>query len=851
MNDINLMKRLLNALPFAYICHKYVDNKLEREEKKYIFVAANHEFELLTSMPKEDYIGRSISEVDLKIDEQVLKWAEIYKSVNSKGENIELIKFYQKRKQYYKIIACQVMQEYFVCLFDNITQEMTNIEKAFYEEVGKNNSFRDMELIFNSTSDSMALLKVVNNDFVYVRNNRIHESFFGKVDEKTLEMVLGKNMGVTINNKLSECCETKKIVQFEIEYPLERGNTAFLTSLTPVIENKCVKYIVSSSKDITEFKKLQQTNADKERSVQAMFDKHMAIMLLLEPDSGRILDANPSACTFYGYTKDEMLDMCIQDINILSASQVSKLREKAFLKEQVYFGFSHKCKDGTIRKVDVYSCPIEDKKRKMLFSIIFDVTDREEFRNKLESEKELLEITLKSIGDGVVTTDLSGNILSMNKAAIAITGWSEEEVIGKSFPEIFVLTYEESMEKIANPIEIVLRTGTTIGLTNHTELRSKTGKMVPVADSAAPIKNSNGSIFGAVMVFRDVSYEKQHQDQILYLSYHDSLTSLYNRRYMDESLDHMNISECSNSILIIGDVNGLKLTNDVFGHEAGDELLKTVSNILSNNCRNDDVLARWGGDEFLMLFPNTDIKVAEKIIFNIKSECEKKSIEKIWISLAMGSARIGDFGSISGTIQSAEEKMYHQKFLDGKSYRNRIINAHLVTLDNKSFETKQHAERLKKYCLAIARLLGLNAEDCDLLSLLSVLHDIGKIGIQESILNKNGALTKEEWVEMKKHSEIGYRMAKSTPELEKVAEYILSHHERWDGMGYPRGLKAKEIPLPCRILSVVDAYDAMTHDRIYRKAMDEPSAVVELKENAGTQFDPQIVTLFMNVLEKK
>jgi HD-GYP domain-containing protein (c-di-GMP phosphodiesterase class II) len=129
-----------------------------------------------------------------------------------------------------------------------------------------------------------------------------------------------------------------------------------------------------------------------------------------------------------------------------------------------------------------------------------------------------------------------------------------------------------------------------------------------------------------------------------------------------------------------------------------------------------------------------------------------------------------------------------------------------------------------------------------------MLHDIGKIGIDNSILNKPGKLSKNEWEIMKKHSEIGYRIAMSSPELEPIAEYILAHHERWDGNGYPQGLKGEEIPLLSRILAVVDSYDAMTEDRVYRKAMTHQAAIEEIKKNAGTQFDPNIAQIFIDSL---
>jgi HD-GYP domain-containing protein (c-di-GMP phosphodiesterase class II) len=200
-------------------------------------------------------------------------------------------------------------------------------------------------------------------------------------------------------------------------------------------------------------------------------------------------------------------------------------------------------------------------------------------------------------------------------------------------------------------------------------------------------------------------------------------------------------------------------------------------------------------------------------------------------------------------LREAEGNMYQQKLLDGKSYRNAIINTLLATLYEKSMETEGHSKRIETHCHSIGRRMQLSSKELDELSLLAVLHDVGKVGINPDILKKPGKLSAEEWLEMRRHPEIGYRIVQATPELANVADFILSHHERWDGRGYPRGLSQTEIPLLCRILAVSDAYDAMTNDRAYRSAMSHEEAVAELEKNAGTQFDPYIVNLFISMVQ--
>lgn len=347
---------------------------------------------------------------------------------------------------------------------------------------------------------------------------------------------------------------------------------------------------------------------------------------------------------------------------------------------------------------------------------------------------------------------------------------------------------------------------------------------------------------------RDVSREREHREKIVYLSCHDILTGLYNRRFMEEKIrffDEQNIP----AAVIMGDVNGLKLTNDVFGHDAGDKLLKEAAAVFKACCREEDLIARWGGDEFLILLPFAGLKEGEELIQKIRDACDKVRVDELKLSISLGcAAKIYDKDSIMGKIKEAEERMYRQKLIEGRSYRHGIIESLLATLFVKSMETREHTERIKDLCLLIGERMKLSIREKDELTLLALLHDIGKVGIEEDILLKPGSLTEEEWQVMKKHPEIGYRIALNTPELAFIAEYILCHHERYDGRGYPQGLKEEDIPLLCRILAVADAYDAMTEDRVYRPAMSKQEAIDEIVKNKGKQFDPRVVDIFLDLV---
>jgi len=830
------LHEFLRHAPFGYAYYKVVCNA-EGFPEDLIFFDVNPAFEEITGLKREAILGKKTSEILSTIRDKDFDWVGLYRKTVEKKEFTQYV---HSLGRWYKISAFVPQKDCFVTYYQDITSEIEQIKDLTTQ----------LETVFNCTQDAMFIVRVENGEFRYIKNNAAHQKLAGYTLEdlsgKTPIEAAGEEIGRILKSNYQRCVDLKAPITYEETLPFPAGTRTWLTTLTPVIENGLIKYLVGSRKDIT-----VQRQAEKEREelfnrLQAMFNKHTAIMLLIEPYSGKIVDANPAACAFYGYTRDELLNMHIQDINMLPKEELEKKRLMALRKKQRYFYFSHRLKNGEIRLVDVYSCPISYKDEKLLYSIIIDVSDREKYKEELYREKEMFKTTLHSIGDGVVTTDEKGRIVVFNQVAEEITGWKEQEVKGKPFSEIFKLLNEESGEPVEDPVAKVIETGKIIGLANHTVLITKDGRRRPIADSAAPIQDEKGQTFGVVMVFRDITQEKAWQAKILNLSYHDSLTGLYNRRFIEEQMEWIDISRDLPLSVIMADVNGLKLTNDVFGHEEGDKLLKKTAEILKKNCRKDDIISRWGGDEFLILLPRTTAGNAEKIMRRIKNECSQVKSIKTQLSIAMGCAVKRDASErLNHVIKEAEERMYRQKLMEGKSYRNALISTLLATLFVKSMETEEHAERLKNYCLTIGSKMGLSIKELDELSLLAVLHDIGKVGIKESVLQKAGPLTPEEWEEIKKHPEIGYRIAQNIPELSKIAEYILYHHERWDGKGYPRGLKAEEIPLLCRILAVGDAFDAMTSDRTYRKAMSKEMALEELKRNAGKQFDPEVVRIFL------
>ncbi len=347
----------------------------------------------------------------------------------------------------------------------------------------------------------------------------------------------------------------------------------------------------------------------------------------------------------------------------------------------------------------------------------------------------------------------------------------------------------------------------------------------------------------------DITEKKRTEEEIKYLIFHDKLTGLYNRNFFEEEINRLDTKRQLPLSIIMGDVNGLKLVNDAFGHQTGDLLLKRIGNIIKKVCRKEDIIARWGGDEFLILLPKTPYEVGEKICNRIREACIQAQNKPIQLSMAIGIAtKDKPDVEVKDTLKKAEDRMYKNKLVHNESTRNSIIASLENTLMEKSHETNDHAERMNKLAIQFGNKLKLSTSILDELKLLTKLHDIGKVSIPEQILKKPGKLTDEEYEKIKEHPESGYRIVIAVPELSPVAEAILSHHEHWDGSGYPRGLMKENIPYTARIISIIDSYDVMTHKRSYKEAVTEEKALEEIKNCAGSQFDPVLAEVFIDMM---
>lgn len=562
-------------------------------------------------------------------------------------------------------------------------------------------------------------------------------------------------------------------------------------------------------------------------------------MIYLYDDKNKLVRWNKKHEDMTGYTSEELAHMKLLDWFEGDEKSQTAVIDGITRVSQNGFGdaeASLQKKDGT--KITMYftasAVTIADKR--YFAGIGIDITERKLLEERLKKYQLLAE---KS-NDAMLFLDKVGNILEANDAATRIYGYTYQEF---SSMNVIDLRHLDKSSYLVEQLESADKEGIIFETVHY--LKDGTAINVEVS--------SQGTFLGdkrvLLSIVRDITDRRKKEDENCYLSYHDVLTGLYNRRFYEVELNRLDTERNLPISIIIGDVNGLKLVNDAFGHDKGDELLQKAATVIRNACRSNDIVARWGGDEFVILLPKTSKEEAEKIVNRVKELCSNELVNSIHVSISYGWAtKAKPEDDILKVLKSAEDAMYKNKIIENEGMRGNTINTIINTLHEKNPREEKHSKRVSQLCQDIGRALGLSKIEVSRLKIVGLLHDIGKIAIEEGILNKPGKLSENEWEQIKKHPDIGYRILSTSYEMLELAECILAHHERWDGTGYPRGLKGEAIPRLSRIIALADAYDAMVSERPYRNAYSEEQALIEIQRNSGTQFDPEITSIFTKSL---
>ena len=623
--------------------------------------------------------------------------------------------------------------------------------------------------------------------------------------------------------------------------------------------NGCILGIGGTTRDITERKQMEDRLRKSEEQLRSIMDNVTDVMWSISYPEMKILYLTPSVETIYGRPKEDFFKQESLWVDTIHDDDKNQIRESLEQLPQTIINqseFRIVRPDGTIRWLRDKSKLIFDSSGQpvRIDGLLTDITDRKQVEEELRKSEEKYRYITENMTDVVWMTDLNLNTTYISPSIERLGGESVDAYLSQSieqrFPEKYIdiirATLQEELEKEKDPIQDKNRTKII-----EAPFYRADKSLIWVEFHVAFTRDAYGKAIGIHGVTRDITSKKADQKEIEYLSFHDSLTELYNRRFFDEELKRLDVERNLPLTLIMLDVNGLKLINDAFGHALGDTLLRKVADVLQQVCRADDIIARIGGDEFAIILPKTHANEAHQLAKRISKTISYEKIEAVPISISCGwGTKVDKDESTDTVFKLAEDYMYRNKISDQSSRRYESIQLIMKTLFAKKPREQYHSNRVSCLCAKIGSWMGLSQAESNELATTGVLHDIGKIAINNNILNKTGSLSHPEWQEIRRHPEIGYSILSAVNDYARLAACVLNHHERWDGTGYPNGQKGEEIPLYARIMAIADAYDAMTSDRPYRKAMDQADALKELEICAGSQFDPAIVKAFMDMMRE-
>lgn len=635
----------------------------------------------------------------------------------------------------------------------------------------------------------------------------------------------------------------------EITYKAKDGHQIIGLVSARVLTLSGQPHILAIVQDITAERATASAFQKSEMRYRLLTENMKDVIWRFDPESGRYLYVSPSVQDLLGYTAEELMAKPMADhftsesSSFISQRMADTLKELLVSKQPLDYRdeVEHIRKDGSTVWTEgiarYFINPLTG--RAEITGVTRDISARKEAETKLQQSEAKYRTLLEQANQAIVVAQ-KGIIQYCNPHTVKLSGYDIHEVIGTSLtdfihPQDAAMVRENftrRMEGKAPPAAYECRILRKDGALCWAEI---SGIIIDWAGEAA-----------SLAFISDITDRKMREQEVQYHSYHDHLTDMYNRRYYIEALKQMDQPEQLPFSMILGDVNGLKLTNDAFGHLTGDWLLQTIAAAIKNVCRLDDTAARIGGDEFVLLLPRTSTEEAEQIVRLIQEEISRHQSGPVTVSLSIGWATKNNVAEKNSRIyMQAEDMMYSKKLTESLEMKRETLRRISARLYERSSWEEQHANRVSQWCEQMGRAMGLDARQISDIETAGRWHDIGKVSVDATGLYRQEPLSEEDKLDTVRHPEIGYNILSALPQYSEVARIVLAHHEHWDGSGYPKGLRGEEIPLASRILHVVETYDSMINGLNCDQRRSEEEAIRELQSQAGKQCDANVVSVFV------
>ena len=847
----------IEEMPFAYAYHQMLFNSLGKPID-YVFLAVNKAFELITSLKSEEIIGRRVTEVIPGIRDDPADWIGVYGDVVQKQQPSTFKQYDKHLNKWFNVYATSPIKDHFITLF----MDFTKIVEEQKEQIALFSSLNDVILELDGDLTILRILMAPETP-IPLPHDQLPANLDSLIGMNAIQFL--EREGSDDFQKAIEQSRASGQKVMLYQHMLLNEQDAWYQL---IIKSLCIEgrdRVIISIINVTEQRKLEIKLVENEALFKAVFNQAPIGISITNKDENLYstvsagMSVNQAYVDILGRTREELAKLHWTDIThpddlAADSEQVSRLlagqidhyrMEKRYFKPDgstIWVNFTASTLKNPVNQSNSYLCLLED------------ITQRKTLEQSLQESERSKSVLLSHL-PGLAyrcLNDPQWTMKFVSDGCFALTGYYAQSLIDNrdlSYNDLIAPAYRaEVYEKWQ---QVITARG---NFRLEYEIITAGGETKWVLEMGQPIFDAYGQLEALEGVVFDISEQKQREQQILFMSEHDETTRLYNLMFFDKLCRRHNLEHTYPLTVVQCDVDGLRLINNAFGIEEGNALLLRVATLLARSCGENNTLARTGDDDFSLLMPHTGVEAAENFIRRVTEDIDAENRREgvpYHISLSFGyGTRQTPAEEVGVMLKTAYGSLNNQKILNLRSSHSATLTSFMTALHARSEETEEHAQRLLELSALIGQELGLSQKSMSELALFSKLHDIGKIGISDTILKKPGPLTEAEWIIMRKHSEIGYQIALSLDDISHVAQDIMTHHERWDGSGYPQGLRGDAIPLPARILAIADAYDAMTQDRVYRKAMPKVSALNEIRNRAGTQFDPHIVQAFFRIVAR-
>lgn len=573
----------------------------------------------------------------------------------------------------------------------------------------------------------------------------------------------------------------------------------------------------------------------KKYSFENFFDLDLVLLLISDMD-GRITKVNKAWETTLGYAEEELLGRIFLEF-IHPDDQAPTLEQIKLLNQQQEvprFVNRYRGKDGTYKHLEWNAKPDHES----FYSVAREVTEMVKANEELKKQRERYELAVEGSFVGIWDLDLTTDQIYFSPIWKAILGFRDDELENNN--AVFAdRLHPEDRDRILQEMEDFLQRGDVIW-DHEFRLRHRDGSYRWIRSRGKFYRDLQGRAYRMAGSHNDITDQKNAEEEIRYLSLHDHLTGLYNRHFYETLMERPISSDLLPMTILVADVNGLKLANDAFGHSFGDRLLVRFAEILKLDRSPQDIAARIGGDEFVLFVPKSGEEEANALMQKIESECKREFVDSIGLSASLGCYVFTD-GSVlpQDGYQLAEDSMYRQKMVEGSRYRNSVVDRIIEDVFRQNPDDRDHSEAVERICCTLGTAMGFKDAQLSELMLAGRLHDIGKIGVDRSLTELDETVEDLPSDEFKKHSPVGYYILHSASDYASVSEFVLAHHERMDGKGYPKGLIGKHIPLQARIIRLASDLDLMQR----KNKWGREEIIAYLEENSGIVYDPDLVKI--------